>query len=435
MELQPESTLPSIRLDAGASALDLDPSDAYGAQWDRGKGTPALPLQDEVGPVRNIIEQGESVEADYYERTRSSPMKGMRVSLSNPSITNNIFYVDLGAGQCLSSCSTAFVTLEPCTLEVVGVAGSLPIFGRGTAVFVLTLPDGDAILVRIHNCLYSFGEFNLLSVSQMQTIKSNTLDISLVSPGVRLYGAPAPLDKAVGKAHRKYVDVPFLMDDGLCCLHVDPISSDDPRFQLLQIFDLTPPGEYEPVSQRSDRFCGLSKKNSPICTTSMISNSHQQGRIYSLNGSLDFHSQLSSLSDHFLAPAGLPSARKQYDVSNPSDMSGLSIRFLGGGTDRILHTVSISNGLKHPPSKKHARVPPLNFPQGNMKRFKTPRVNKDNVGHIHQASIAEVLYTDTVETRKFLWIGFRGMGMLSLSVPGLKLVKLSSPLFADILFL
>jgi hypothetical protein len=85
-------------------------------------------------------------------------------------------------------------------------------------------------------------------------------------------------------------------------------------------------------------------------------------------------------------------------VSNPSDMSDLSIRFLGGGTDRILHTVNISNGLKSPLSKKHARVPPLNFPQGNMKQFKTSRVSKDIVGHVSQPSIAEALYTDTFET-------------------------------------
>ncbi len=79
-------------------------------------------------------------------------------------------------------------------------------------------------------------------------------------------------------------------------------------------------------------------------------------------------------------------------------MSDLSIRFLDGGTDRILHTVNLSNGLKSSPSKKHARVPTLNFPQGNMKKFKTPRVTKDNIGHNHQASIAEAVYTDTVET-------------------------------------
>jgi hypothetical protein len=80
----------SIRLDAGTPALDLGPT---------------LPLQGEVGPVRNVIEPGESIEADNYGMTRSSMMKGMRVSLSNPDTTNNVFYVDSGAGQCLSSCS------------------------------------------------------------------------------------------------------------------------------------------------------------------------------------------------------------------------------------------------------------------------------------------------------------------------------------------
>ncbi len=64
--------------------------------------------------------------------------------------TRNLFYVDSGAGQYLSSCSTAFLTLEPCSIEVVGVAGSLPIFGRGTAIFALSFNDIE-ILVRVHN--------------------------------------------------------------------------------------------------------------------------------------------------------------------------------------------------------------------------------------------------------------------------------------------
>jgi hypothetical protein len=118
----------------------------------------------------------------------------------------------------------------------------------------------------------------------------------------------------------------------------------------------------------------------------------------SMRLTVNFHSELTSFSDQFLAPDGLPPARKQYDTSSPSDMSDLSIRFMGCGTDRILHTVEISNGLKDPPSKKHARVPPLNFPQGNMKKFKTPRVDKQNVGFKHQAKIAEAVFTDTFET-------------------------------------
>jgi len=74
------------------------------------------------------------------------------------------FYVDSGAGQCLCSCSSAFHSMEACHLQVVGVAGRLSIHGLGTAVFLVSV-DGNETLLRIHNCLHSFGEFNLLSVS------------------------------------------------------------------------------------------------------------------------------------------------------------------------------------------------------------------------------------------------------------------------------
>ncbi len=111
---------------------------------------------------------------------------------------------------------------------------------------------------------------------------------------------------------------------------------------------------------------------------------HFQGR------PLDFHAELRSFSDQFLAPAASPASRKQFDVTNAQDMSDLSIRFLGGGTDRILRTVSISNGFAS-----------LNFPQGNLKEFKTPRVSKDIEGHVNTAGIAEAVYTDTFYTGDF----------------------------------
>jgi hypothetical protein len=228
----------------------------------------------------------------------------------------------------------------------------------------------------------------------MQTIKGNTLILSPEAPSLRL-------STGAHQTKRSYVDIPLGLDDGLYCLLFEPISSDDPRFQTHQMYDLTPPGDYEPCSHRHDQFIGMSSCANSPWTTSLLDLPKLQGRIFTFNGSLDFHSGLTSFSDHFLAPAGLPPARKQYIISDPSDMSDLSIRFLGGGTDRILHTVNVSNGLKEPPSKKHARVPPLNFPQGNLKKFKTPRVTKENVGHIHQESIAEVVYTDTFETGNY----------------------------------
>jgi hypothetical protein len=68
----------------------------------------------------------------------------------------------------MSSCSEAFIDLRPCAILVVGVAGTMPIHGIGTAVFMLTVV-ATAILVRLYNCLLCHGEesFNLLSVSQM----------------------------------------------------------------------------------------------------------------------------------------------------------------------------------------------------------------------------------------------------------------------------
>jgi hypothetical protein len=71
---------------------------------------------------------------------------------------------------------------------------------------------------------------------------------------------------------------------------------------------------------------------------------------------------------------------------------------MGAGTDRIIHTVGISNGLNKPPSKSASRVPPKLFPQGRIKRSKTPVVSKGKVGRIHTAAIAEVLYTDTFDS-------------------------------------
>jgi hypothetical protein len=324
--------------------------------------------------------------------------KSLKCLASKPRPETNTFYIDSGAGQCLSSCSTAFLTLEPCHIEVIGVAGSLPIFGIGTAIFALSMQGGGEVLLRVHNCLYSFGEFNLLSVSQMQTLPKNSLELSLLSPTLRLFAGGVDGDGQILSSRKSYIDISLSLEDGLYALEMEPISPEDPRNLTTQIFDLTPPGDYVPATQKSSRLVKTGKPTRQIWTTLIVPADKPKGRIFTLAGPLDFNAELISFSDKFLAPSGLPSSRKQFDVSDVNDMSDLSVRFLGVGTDRILHTVSISNGLEKPPSKKHARVPPLNFPQGNMKEFKTPRVSKDIVGHVKTARVAECLYTDTFYT-------------------------------------
>jgi hypothetical protein len=58
------------------------------------------------------------------------------LAFSSPDST--LFYVDSGAGQCLCSCDVAFINMSPCAIEITGVAGSLQIYGIGTALFVAT---------------------------------------------------------------------------------------------------------------------------------------------------------------------------------------------------------------------------------------------------------------------------------------------------------
>ena len=299
--------------------------------------------------------------------------------------------------------------MDACHLELVGVSGSLAIHGQGTAIFLLTIEDVGEVILRIHNCLYSFGEFNLLSASQLQMVSGNSLDLSVEDPhlclGESLLGPENNSSADDLGGINKALKIPLVMDEGLYSLVMEPLSPDDPRFGMLPIYDVTPPGPFVPISQRAMVTVAEGERNSETLTwtTHVLSEPPKigrilVGRILAMNTSQstqDFNAELTGFCDSFLAPAGTPPARKQYDISNVSHMSDLSVRFLGIGTDRLIHTVGISNGLEHPPSKKHVRVPPLNFPQGNMKRSKTPRVNKKLVGHKHESGIAEALYSDT----------------------------------------
>ncbi len=91
------------------------------------------------------------------------------------------FFVDSGAGQSMSACSEAFHTLHDCAILVVGVAGSMPAHGIGTACFVVKSGDTEFIL-RIHNCLlcHRKDKFNLISVSQALRPQHNEITFVLI---------------------------------------------------------------------------------------------------------------------------------------------------------------------------------------------------------------------------------------------------------------
>ncbi len=158
--------------------------------------------------------------------------------LASAGETRVTFFVDSGAGQCLCSVSGAFSDLQPCHIEVTGVSGTLPIYGCGTANFIALDNAGCELILRIPNCLYGRGEFNLLSVSQFHQVKGNRVDFSLTSP-VMVLASPSGINRAP-------VRVPLFLEDGLFALYLEPLGEGDPRFESLPKHVITRKGKFTP---------------------------------------------------------------------------------------------------------------------------------------------------------------------------------------------
>jgi hypothetical protein len=236
------------------------------------------------------------------------------------------FYIDSGAGQCLCSCSSAFTTMEACHLQVVGVAGRLTIHGQGTAVFIASV-NGQEVLLRIHNCLHSFGQFNLISVSQLKMFSGNSLNFSVENPFLKF---SVPQSQSEEFPFSECFEIPIIMDEGLYSVSLEPVTASDPRYCTLPVFDVTPPGKFVPVTHMSCASAGSDDAVTTLSwTTEVLSPPSTMGRVLALNAAMDFDHELRAFSDEFLAPVAVPPARKQYDVGGFADMTDLSIGLWG----------------------------------------------------------------------------------------------------------
>ena len=294
-----------------------------------------------------------------------------------------MIYVDSGAGQSLCTCSSAFMDLTPCQVEITGVAGSLQIYGSGTALFLVEDVSGQPFLLQVHNCLYGHGQFNLLSVSQFCQNPSNSVDLNLDSPSL-LFGRK-----------KGEIRLPLVLDDGLFAIPATPFQLDDSRFSSLRKCEATPGRIFRPSDDSVHRW------------NSRVLASANPGARFLVAQHCDFDYNLQSYCGNFLAPPSIPSSRRQYDPDAKGDMDDLTTRFLGLGLDRLKRTIELSNGLATPASKFQSRVQDLKpfFPQGRWTEGKTPRISKKKVGHLAQASIGEAVFTDTFQSgdTKFMY--------------------------------
>ena len=128
----------------------------------------------------------------------------------------------------MCACLDAFVNLRACAILVVGVSGSLPIHGIGTASFLTLDSTGKECILRIHNCLLCHHSredesFNLINVSQLLKTKQSTVSFTHTQSHITLRHKRRKHDIVLNLIH----------DDGLYALDLVPIQAKDQNMILL----------------------------------------------------------------------------------------------------------------------------------------------------------------------------------------------------------
>jgi hypothetical protein len=293
----------------------------------------------------------------------------------------------------MCACSEAFHSLRACAVLIVGVAGTMPAHGIGTACFMVK-QNGRECIVKIHNCLLCHGEdqFNLISVSQLLRARTNSITFSADDSRLEMDNDNEDGLKTIFKLKEH---------EGLYELEVSPLSVDDERMRSAFCLDLTL--ENDPHLWDKDKEKrGLFDMKAPTKLGTWYSRALWVSlKVGMQEISQEYDSHLKEFCDSYFVPPTQPSAKRTYRSGDTGDMAQLSLRFMGIGNDRLIQTLKRSKGLTPPTKKKGetvSKVPPHNFPQGKWKKGKTPRVSKGKVENLHRAAIAEVCFTDTFET-------------------------------------
>jgi hypothetical protein len=147
--------------------------------------SPLVSVRSEFNGANEIVVLKEDVSVLVLGQTLLG--KSVSRSLVAVGVSPIVLYVDSGAGQSLCSSSTAFSSMTPCQVEITSIAGALQIYGCGTALFLFDGGSGHPALLRVHNCLYGHGQFNLLSVSQIIQKDGNKVDFMRTPVCTRMY--------------------------------------------------------------------------------------------------------------------------------------------------------------------------------------------------------------------------------------------------------
>jgi hypothetical protein len=227
---------------------------------------------------------------------------------------------------------------------VVGVAGSMPVHGLGTARF-LVKHNGNEFILAIHNCLLCHGEttFNLLSVSQMLRSTDNSIIFKSGESKIKF------------RHNNKEQDIDLKEEEGLYGISMQPISISDKRNSYLARFDVTP--EHDPKlfdEMSSDERLETMMKKSPSVLGTWTRKVLWVGT--KAMTTKEYDSNLRNFCKSYFSPSQQFAAKRTYQVDKVDDMADLSIRFMGIGNDRLAETLKRSRGLT--PCKRGAPYGP-----------------------------------------------------------------------------
>jgi hypothetical protein len=133
--------------------------------------------------------------------------------------------------------------------------------------------------------------------------------------------------------------------EGLYELRVSPLYLDDDRHEKLPCFHLTLDVDAK-LWDRNEDLAGVSTMKAPT----KLGTWYCRVLLAPVQGvgswALDnYDAHLEEFCSSYFVPPSQPSSKKTYRVTDIDDMADLSIRFMGLGTDRLLHTMERSRGL------------------------------------------------------------------------------------------
>ena len=276
------------------------------------------------------------------------------------------------------ACEEAFISggTRSCSIEIEGVAGSMEVRLIGTADLVTKNNRGKEVILRMANSLVSPGNHSLISLAHIQMNPAVTVSLTNEHPHIQVCSHCIPL----------------LLQGGTYVLPFSVASDNDPRRASLPIVMATPTETYIPPTVHGQDGQVTWKSTAKALVPAAYVGHRLRIPLKMLAG---FRERVAAMSDSvFIESTTRPKALRQYVASSITDMEELSTRFMGTSTDRLKQTIKVSHGL----ADRTGSVQPNRFPQGTLQRGKTPKVSKGIVHHLHEASVAECVYTDTFET-------------------------------------